>query len=157
MKVHILSKQQFEDQMNIHQITDKTVESFDKIMFISILNTDDIGDNIGHFKNNHSNVLVLKFDDVEVDLNWEADEQFYGAHAFTEKQGQLVIDFIKENKHKTTCLVHCSAGISRSGAVGTFVSDYFRADYTQFKKRNPHIHPNGLVLRTLKKLTYNYE
>ena len=157
MKVNILSKSYFESQMKSHNITDDNVESFNEVMFISILNTDDVGDNIGHFKNNHSNVLVLKFDDVEVDLNWEEDQHFYGAKAFTEDQAKEIINFITQNKHKKNCIVHCSAGISRSGAVGTFISDYFRADYKEFKKRNPYIHPNGLVLRTLKNLTYNYE
>jgi len=121
MKVHILSKYLFEQYMKAHGVNDANVENKTDVMLISILNTDDVGDNTPYFKTNHSNVLVLKFDDVEVDLNWEQDEQFYGAKAFTEEQAQLIINFINKNKDKKTCIVHCSAGISRSGAVGTLL------------------------------------
>lgn len=156
MEVFILSKHRFEDVLKDKGISNSNVEDYKDLIFISILNTDDVGDNIGYLENKE-NVLVLNFDDVEVDLNWEDDGNYYGAKAFTEDQAKQILEFINKHKEAKKCLVHCSAGISRSGAVGTFINDYFKNDYFQFKTRNPYIHPNGLVLRTLKSLTYNYE
>ncbi len=47
-------------------------------------------------------------------------------------------------------IVHCAAGVSRSGAVGLFVRDYFSLDYSEFKRQNPHIVPNLWVSKVLR-------
>ena len=49
---------------------------------------------------------------------------------------------------------HCSAGISRSGAVATFLYDKFLSeiDKEQFRRENKYIRPNLYILTRLKSL-----
>jgi predicted protein tyrosine phosphatase len=46
-------------------------------------------------------------------------------------------------------VLHCDAGVSRSGAVGTFIQRYLEIEEEGFKKLNPYIHPNHFVLNIL--------
>ncbi len=150
MKVFILPKYAFDGYMRKHGISDTNVNSQSKTIFISINGTEDTGEY--PYLKEASNVKVLFFDDVEEDHYKEMDGKTLIAKAFTEDQGRELIEFLDRNKDKESCIVHCAAGISRSGAVGTFVNDYFRGDYKEFKKNNRHILPNGQVLRILNKL-----
>lgn len=145
-KVPILSKGGFKKVLTHLDITEDNVELSD-YTFISILNTDLIGDNDGYLKSNKKNVLILNFDDVFEDSN---------KGSFTDKQALEIINFINENGDKiknSKCVVHCSAGVSRSGAVGTFINDYFLFNSEDFKYFNHSIHPNKLVLDILKKVS----
>lgn len=70
-----------------------------------------------------------------------------------------IITFVEQNLDKEEIIVHCSAGVSRSGAVGEFIFDYFIEDkkkypYQQFKKQNPKIVPNLYIKQNLTKLYY---
>lgn len=54
--------------------------------------------------------------------------------------------------------IHCDAGVSRSGAVGYILNEYYnkfltdnKEDYDFFNLKNSHILPNPLVVRLLKK------
>ena len=150
MKVFVTSKTAFDDLMKRKGITNENVESHTKTFFISI--NDSCGtDEIPYFENK-ANVRVLFFDDVETDLEIPiiGTKEVQVAKAFTNVQAKELLDFIDSHKDKESCIVHCAAGISRSGAVGTFVNDYYGGDWFEFKKQNPYIHPNGLVLRMLK-------
>ena len=60
------------------------------------------------------------------------------------------IDKIQNDINDSALVVHCHAGISRSGAVGTFTCDYCQLDYNNFLKNNPYILANSHVLRTLR-------
>jgi len=154
MKVYILSKARFDNIMQQKNITNENVEERKNTFFISI--NDSCGtDEIPYFQNKQ-NVKVLFFDDVEKDIEVPriGTKEVLVAKAFTMQQAKELFNFIISHKDKETCLVHCAAGISRSGAVGTFINDYFGGDYFEFKKQNPHIHPNGLVLRLLKEVQY---
>ena len=145
MKVFITSKTAFDDMMKRKGITNENVETYKKTFFISI--NDTCGTDETPYFENKDNVIVLFFDDVETDIQTK-----HGiAKAFTNIQAKQLLQFIDRNKDKESCIVHCAAGISRSGAVGTFVNDYFKGDWFEFKKTNPYIHPNGLVFRLLKK------
>lgn len=146
MNVFITSKTAFDELMEQRGITNENVESYTKTFFISI--NDCFGtDEIPYFSNK-KNVMVLFFDDVEKDII-ESNGSCV-ARAFTSEQAEQLLRFIKNNSDKESCIIHCAAGISRSGAVGTFVNDYFHGDFHKFQKQNPHILPNGLVLRLLK-------
>jgi len=150
MKVFITSKTAFDDLMKRKGITNENVESHKKTFFISI--NDSCGtDEIPYFENKE-NVKVLFFDDVEKDLEVPiiGTKEVLVAKAFTSVQAKELLEFIESHKDKESCIVHCAAGISRSGAVGTFVNDFYGGDWFEFKKQNPYIHPNGLVLRLLK-------
>jgi|AntAceMinimDraft_18_1070375.scaffolds.fasta_scaffold06514_6 hypothetical protein len=168
MKVHILAKMQFDKLLSDNNINDGNVEKFDSIFFISIVDTDVInpfgpgaekylpseGLLDQHFKEDHSNVMNLQFDDVAHD--GEKSSTFSGkTRAFTEKQATKLFEFIKANREKETCIVHCMAGISRSGAVGIFVNGYAGGDWELFKRTNPAICPNGRIHRMLNAAKYN--
>ena len=54
-------------------------------------------------------------------------------------------------------LVHCTEGVSRAGAVGTVLNEYFNRvigdhedDYRSFFVQNRRISPNPYVLRVMK-------
>ena len=144
MNVFVLSKQSFDELMKKKNITSENVESYKQNFFISINDTCGT-DEVPYFENK-SNVKVLFFDDVDVDITTGEKT----AKAFTKEQAIELLNFVEQHKDKGNCIVHCAAGISRSGAVGTFINDYFGGDHFVFKKTNPYVNPNGHVLRTLK-------
>lgn len=153
MKILVLSKQSFNKLMVDNNINDKNVENNKDIFFISINNTNENS----HFAKNHNNVLIQHFDDVDRDLydieynNGQLKEckSKIRAKAFTEEQAKELFEFLTEQQkyNRKKCFVHCSAGISRSGAVGTFVNDFFGGNYLEFRSMNPHIYENSHVLR----------
>lgn len=109
-----------------------------------------------HFKNHlpvyfreHDNALILQFDDTELTDNEEEK-------TFTKEDGEKVLEFTKNNEHKKLFMIHCNAGISRSGAIGRFLFDYFKSKNfnVNFPEHNS-INPNGLVLRTLNNLYFH--
>jgi predicted protein tyrosine phosphatase len=150
-KVYVWSKPQFNDSMEKMGFNDQNIEERENIAIISI------NDTAGKwakswFDSDHSNVLRLWFDDVESDMDLWSPTNRISVKAFTEEQGHNIFDFINKNKDKKNFIIHCSAGISRSGAVGLFINDYLGLDYALFKIMNPHILPNGLISRTLNKI-----
>jgi predicted protein tyrosine phosphatase len=60
------------------------------------------------------------------------------------------IDDLKKSKEATTLVIHCHAGISRSGAIGTFACDYCNLDYQKFINEHETIYSNPYVLRLLR-------
>ena len=91
------------------------------------------------------NLLVLFFDDVEE-----------GANAMTAEQAEQIADFVLRPGDDRPIIVHCSAGISRSGAVGDVLNLYFNryladdeADYREFRLRHPDLAPNAHVRKLL--------
>lgn len=150
MRVLVLSKIEFNDLMIRNKITDENVEKRDSVMFISI--NDSNSDS--YFKENHDNVIIMHFDDIENE--GEVSPTNKGeCKVFDEEMAENLYQFIKRNKDKETCVVHCEAGISRSGSVGLFVNDYTQSDSERFKRDNPYISPNQRVFRMLKNQWYN--
>ena len=86
----------------------------------------------------HPNLLVLFFDDVETE----------GANAFTIKMARQIVSFVHETGDRQL-LIHCTAGISRSGAVGLAIAEQCGCE-EEFRRENPDIMPNHLVLRKLR-------
>lgn len=147
--IFILSKRQFDNLMKRKNINDSNVEEYKKTMIISINSPNELeGDLEPWFKEDKSNVLRLFFDDVEKDLLHKG----IIIKAMTIDQGKHVIEFFERNKDKTSLIVHCAAGISRSGAIGTFAQEYFNTDIVKFKSDNKYIHPNSLVMTILRNL-----
>ena len=100
------------------------------------------------------NILKLEFDDVT-----EKDTD-PGLLHFNSDLAKQIIEFIKPIKadDKRPFYVHCAAGVSRSGAVGYMLNEWFnkyltlnRADNEAFVMNNSHILPNPEVVRILKK------
>ena len=90
------------------------------------------------------NLLVLYFDDV--------DE---GPNAMTEEQAKQIVDFVCIDDPRPI-IVHCTAGISRSGAVGEVLNWYFnryleedQGDYLMFQVMHRDLVPNAHVRRLL--------
>ena len=154
-KVYILSRLEFNDLLRINKITDENVEE-KQAFFISINETETLNTNPkNHFNQEHTNVKIIHFDDI-VDVSDISEyEKEFNAKAFTKEQARELIEFIIKNADKPICIVHCAAGISRSGAVGRFINDFFGGDDEFFRKTNPHIHPNSLVTRLLKEVFRN--
>lgn len=163
MRVYVLSKDQFEDQMRKNNRTDENIEMSHQVCLISINGSDcqhpKYPELRPYFKQDHSNVLNLIFDDVDEPENEQMYREFKekGIIMFSESHARKILSFIEKNKDKLSCIVHCAAGISRSGAVGEFINDHIgKYDYKTFKLRNPRTQPNGLVLRTLKRLARDW-
>ena len=135
--------------MEYNGITDANVEQHDDTMFISIvspvepdLSKKDNSDS--YFKECHSNVKVMSFGDY---MDSEAKSN---PNVFTKEQAKELYEFIIKNKDKKMAILHCGAGISRSGAIGTFLFENFGdGNYEEFKRKNPQICPNPRVLRLL--------
>lgn len=93
---------------------------------------------------NAENLLILYFDDV--------DEGFL--NAMTPEQARAIVDFVRHEDNRPF-IVHCTAGISRSGAVGEVLNWYFNrfeaddSDYRKFEIMHTDIVPNAHVRRLL--------
>ena len=91
------------------------------------------------------NLLILYFDDVDAGF----------PNAMTAEQAREIVDFVRLEDSRPI-IVHCTAGISRSGAVGEVLNWYFncylednRADYWGNERINCDIVPNAHVRRLL--------
>ena len=149
MLIKVLSNNDFNKMCVERGIDDSNVEMLENDAFISIIGTtDDSYDMPGfhHFMENHPNVLNLEFDDVENDINIGG----YSFKAITDEQADKLVQFIIENKGKNF-YIHCLAGISRSGAVGSFIYDFFNDECEIEFEHRPKLRPNIEVLSKLKK------
>ena len=132
---------------NVEELTDKA--------FISIISSKEcqkyyLEENEAHwFKRDHPNVLNLEFDDI-------TEDTIYHGHQFvamTEDQANKIFDFTEKNIGKNFYL-HCRAGISRSGAVCTFILQMYQDIYIQHFSDMCRMRPNIHVLTLLKRCYY---
>lgn len=143
LRVFVMSKENFDNLMLYHGINDSNVESYDDMAIISINDTIG-GESKSFFGGNHDNVLIQHFDDVSEDMQLSPTNS-QQTKAFTYEQAEELVNFVNRNKDKGLFLVHCAAGISRSGAVGQFIIDYLNGDKEIFKRYNPNILPNPYI------------
>lgn len=159
MIIRVFSHENFDVMCLKNNLNDDTVEINKNTAYISIICTEEcrkyyLEDDTGHwFKKEHSNVLNLDFDDI-------TEDRMYKGHLFkamNEEQGDKCIEFIENNKNKNF-EIHCTAGISRSGAVAQFIFEFYNQDkvYSEsdFEYFNRHIRPNNHVLTLLKRAYY---
>jgi predicted protein tyrosine phosphatase len=97
------------------------------------------------------NVLILRFDDVE-DSN---PFIFQGNRFMSDADAEAIAAFV-ESPDPRPILVHCTAGISRSGAIGTCLNEYFNKKlsldetaHQAFLIAHPYINPNLHVMKLL--------
>jgi predicted protein tyrosine phosphatase len=100
------------------------------------------------------NVKTFRFDDEEpfksrVPENCMSHEQAHELFSFLAK--------VHADPAEIELHVHCEAGVSRSGAVVTFVQEWLRLDYDEFRRMNPQIVPNLHVLKQLRRVAYESE
>lgn len=69
-----------------------------------------------HWLPDSDNVLNIDFADVDDSGNMKYK------NAITEEQAKTIVDFIDRN-NKSVFIIHCGAGISRSGAVAKYIFD----------------------------------
>lgn len=104
---------------------------------------------------NCQNIISLKFSDVsdkELDIIKTASKhEANKVILFNEQHAKQIIEFVnKINKQQDHVLVvHCNAGISRSGAVGLFVCRYLHLDEKMFRAYHPDIQPNFYIYNIL--------
>jgi protein-tyrosine phosphatase len=93
----------------------------------------------------YPNTLTVQFDDVEEDGLGLAGK----CVRITESQADEIVKFILANDRDDVpkrLVVHCSAGICRSGAVAAFAQEIcLSSDIDFFLEHNYHIMPNGFV------------
>ena len=156
MRVKVLSKNLFDTTLTKMKINDSNVE-MQKFAFISIINSDLI--ETSFFKEDHINVLRLVFDDATQEENERRIKAgLTELQLFTRNQAIQIIDFIEKNKNVETFYVHCLAGSSRSGAVGTFINDIYGSQtFHQFLESNPFVRPNYYILALLRRIHNNVE
>jgi len=100
---------------------------------------------------NHPHLLTLTFDDICNEP--ETPEDLGNAILFNEDMAHAIMRFVDDGK--LSLLVHCTAGISRSGAVGEVLNWYFNrfetddSDYRKFEIMHTDIVPNAHVRRLL--------
>ena len=71
---------------------------------------------------------------------------------FSDEQAKQTVEFIdkwNDDPEDIILIAHCDAGISRSGAVGTYACDRCRLGYSDFIRENRQVMPNHMVLRML--------
>lgn len=159
MIIRAFSHENFDVMCLKNNLNDDTVEINNNTAYISIICTEEcrryyLEDETGHwFKKDHPNVLNLDFDDI-------TEDKMYKGHLFkamSEEQADKCIEFIENNKNKNF-EIHCTAGISRSGAVSQFIFEFYNQDkvYSEadFEYFNRHIRPNNHVLTLLKRAYY---
>lgn len=150
--VYALDWMSFDNMCSERNITDETVESWNNQAFIEIHSESD--KDKFTFKRSHSNVLHLVFDDVMEDQPYEDLEgNKLGPNFVTisDEQAKQLADFITLHKERNF-LIHCHAGISRSGATAQAICELKDIPLETFRVMNPYAHPNGTVLRKLRAL-----
>jgi len=154
--IKILPRILFWGMLKKQGITDSNVENQDDTYFISINSTEG-NDMEPYFKEKHSNVLTLYFDDCNEYKKHPiigCSGEFYEQIPMSEEQALEVVNFVEKMNDTSKVYVHCTAGVSRSGAVGAFINDYFGRSWDKFKFDNPQVIPNSHISSLLKKIYY---
>ena len=105
------------------------------------------------FERDTARIITLRFHDL--DAQWPVDPERDPRPSYVfmnqEDANRIVNHVVKFHEHPEPweLLVNCMAGVSRSGAVGTFARRLAAISYGNFKKRNPGLHPNRHVRRLL--------
>ena len=142
MKIRVLPRNFFEKIRGIAE-EDRLLENYRIISIHSSRGEDSIPPFSGRNRN-HRNLLCLTFDDV-------CHEQDKGdCVCFSVRQTEAVMRFADDGS--MPMLIHCTAGISRSGAIGEILDWYFNryiaespADHLFFMENNRRIFANTLV------------
>ena len=112
---------------------------------------------VQHLKNAHKlrAFLSLAFWDIRPkDLDADMLKQHPDAQKrlFTAEQAQQVrefVDLLQKDPEPIPLVVHCHAGVSRSGAVGIWIVRRLGLDLEDFCSANRYIDPNQHVLKLL--------
>ena len=102
-----------------------------------------------------ANILKLCFDDATADPEGTLI-------LFDESIAQQIVVFLRQIDRQRPLFINCAAGVSRSGAVGEVLNDYFNrflesneADDADFREHNRQICGNPLVRRLLSRVLFD--
>jgi predicted protein tyrosine phosphatase len=99
--------------------------------------------------------LSLQFWDITKSQYEKFHKSFPGARAFSKKDAKSVIDFLKKHHNsekESVLIVHCDAGVSRSGAIGWFACKFLNVNRKMFLHYNKNIFPNKYILKILENM-----
>lgn len=182
VEIHTLSVADFKHTMGNNDLYDSNIEQRADLAVISIGNSsedidpDDIfsnGPSSRWFRYQHKNVLNLTFDDITAPEKWQMMSQSATRSAgcsdsgengisisdcilFDEEMARHLVRFVEENRAAKIWIVHCSAGVSRSGAVSRWLKDCLKFKYG-IEANNVdgrYAVPNAYVMRVLDRITY---
>jgi predicted protein tyrosine phosphatase len=142
-QIRAIPKRVFEEHF-----TNKEFKYYDYACFISILDCDN---NTELYDKSIDNFLQVKMWDIEKDAQ-DTDGTIYEKPSDIELK--KIVDFVNKHKDKNVFVIHCTAGISRSGAVAYFIKEKFKEEINpyNFHDDNKHIMPNLYILNRLTKL-----
>lgn len=108
-----------------------------------------------------NNILLLHFDDADpADYPLLAEIRLKNPkipcyHFMTDQDADAIVRFVKKPDPRPI-IVHCTAGISRSAAIGVALNDYFNrklsldeAEHERFFRLHQNISPNRHVMKLL--------
>lgn len=102
-------------------------------------------------KFSHRRLWAFRFDDCHPSSEFKF-RHIPDLKAMTREQAEKMVNVIQNlvlNRRQWHLVVHCTAGICRSGAVGLFANFLAGNDEEEFRKRNPQILPNEWVFDSL--------
>ena len=150
MKIEVKGRSYFEEIKGTPE--EKAKLAMHRVISIESSNGDDTEPPFSQEALSSPNLLCMVFDDVVEN----ADEQFV---KFSEADAKAILDFVCDDSMPV--IVHCSAGIARSGAVGEALDSYYNCflkrndeDHQWFLQKNKQIRPNTLVKRLLMREIY---
>ena len=108
-----------------------------------------------------NDILALQFADVSETESKDEDIldtiiNIHNSRIFNKEDAEKIVSFVEtlhRKENKETLVVHCMAGISRSGAVGMFINDLLRLNHSTFQRDNPGIRPNPFILSILREVS----
>ncbi|MDX1985648.1 MAG: tyrosine-protein phosphatase [Candidatus Obscuribacter sp.] len=108
-------------------------------------------------------VLTVRFDDVSPEMFEsqtvyerilsQMEELGRPYRTFTEEQARAILQFalpFHRLAEAVELFVHCTMGVSRSGAIASYLAELCQVDMQTFGRLNPQIVPNQLVLETFR-------
>ena len=144
MRIKVVSRRYFEEEKE----TAEVAEILSSHRVVSIQSTYGLDTDPPFEKEvlSHPNLLTMVFDD-EWDHSCEGCDYI---RLFRREDAERIVKFVGVGR--MPLIVQCTAGISRSGAVGFALDWYFNqhahknpAHHDFFTKSNPQIRPNPLV------------
>lgn len=151
--IKIISRETFKQMIGYK---DSPVDLSDQpYYFISI--NDTVGVANTQLIEKSDNTLILYFDDCESEMDIDVDGKIEKRLPLSNEDAKSLLSFIEKMNPDKDVYVHCSMGVSRSGAVGTFIFDYMKVmygkgDWVRYSKANAQINPNRYVLNKLRSL-----
>lgn len=145
------------------KLDDSNIEEKYMAGIIEIMGEQDLQYMPFRFQRDHPNVLRLVFDDVDTDMKVHSighpdddDKEYFEVKTMSKEQGEKIVKFINDNELSTNFVIHCAAGISRSGSVAKFIIEYFGGTDKEFHLLNPHCSPKAGFLKTLRDAAQDY-